>query len=51
MGEKKYAYRILAGKTEGRRLKRRWDSRINLDLKDMGYEGVDWINLALDKDK
>jgi len=35
-GQKKIAYKILAGKTEGRRLKRRWDSRFNLDLKDMG---------------
>jgi hypothetical protein len=36
MGEKKNAYRILVGNTEGRKPKPRWDNIFNLDLKDMG---------------
>jgi hypothetical protein len=28
----------------------RWEDNIKMDLKDMRWEGVGWINLALDRD-
>jgi hypothetical protein len=46
MGERTGAYRILVGKYEGKRphggLKREDD--INMDLKEIGWNGVDWID-------
>jgi hypothetical protein len=50
MGESRFAYRILVGKTEGKRLlgrpRRRWKDNINLDLQEMGCGVMDWIDLA-----
>jgi hypothetical protein len=44
------AYRILAesseGKTPLRRPRHRWEGDIKIDLKEIGWEGVDWIHLA-----
>jgi hypothetical protein len=40
----------LVGKTEGKRLigrpRRRWENGIGMDLRQMGFGGVDWIRLA-----
>jgi hypothetical protein len=51
MEEKRNAYRILVGKLEGkrplRRPRRRWMDNIKIDLKD----GMDWIDLAQDRDQ
>jgi hypothetical protein len=45
---------MLAGKCEGiiplGIIKSRWDDNIRMDLKETRCEGVDWINLAQDKD-
>jgi hypothetical protein len=49
-GEKKNAYRILAGKSEGkrplRRPRRRWVDNIKMALREIGWHGVDWIDLV-----
>jgi hypothetical protein len=51
MGETRNAYRILVGKPEGkgplgRRRRRRVDN-IKMDLREIGWDGMDWIELAL----
>jgi hypothetical protein len=49
--EMKNVYRFLVGKPEGNRpfwgLRNRWED-ISMNLKETGYEGVDWIHLAQD---
>jgi hypothetical protein len=50
MGEKRNAYRILVGNPEGRRPKHRWVDNIKMDLREIGWDGGDWINLAQDRD-
>jgi hypothetical protein len=49
MGEKRYAYRMLVGKPEERRPLgrpgRRWVDNIKIDLREIGWDGVDWIDL------
>jgi len=53
MGEIRYAYKILVGKPKGGRtlgrLRPRW-KEIRMDLRGIGWEGVDWIHLAQDRD-
>jgi hypothetical protein len=56
MGAKRNAYRILVGKQEGKTLlerpRRRWeDNNIRMDLRETGWGGMDWTNLALDRDQ
>jgi hypothetical protein len=54
MGEKN-AYRILVGKPEGKRPlgrpRRRWVDNIKMDLRERGWDGVDWIDMAQDRDQ
>jgi hypothetical protein len=53
MGEKRNAYRLLVGETEGKRLLGRsrcgWVDNIKMDRGKIGW-GVDWIDLAQDRD-
>jgi hypothetical protein len=55
MGGKRGAYRILVGRPEGRRPlgrpRRRWEDNIKMDLQDMGCGGMDWTELAQDRDR
>jgi hypothetical protein len=55
MGEKRDVDRILVGKPEGKRQlgrpRRRWEDNIKINLRDIGWGGMDWIDLAEDKDQ
>jgi hypothetical protein len=55
MGERRNAYRILVGNPEGRkplgRPRRRWVDNIKMDLREVGWDDRDWIDLAQDKDR
>jgi hypothetical protein len=48
MGERRCVYRILVGKPEGKR--RTWEHNIKMGLQEVGCGGMDWIELARDKD-
>jgi hypothetical protein len=54
-GEGIGAYRALVGKPEGRRPlgrpRRRWEDNIKIDLREVGWGGADWIDLAQDRDR
>ncbi|KAJ4452011.1 hypothetical protein ANN_03524 [Periplaneta americana] len=55
IGESRNAYRVLVGRPEGKRPlgrpRRRWEDNIKMDLREVGYDGRDWINLAQDRDQ
>jgi hypothetical protein len=55
IGEKRNAYRLLVGKPVGKRPlgrpRRRWVDNIRMDLGEMGWGDVDWIGLALDRNR
>jgi hypothetical protein len=55
MGEKMDACRVLEGKPEGKRLggrpRRRREHNIKMSLREIGLGGMDWIDLAQDKDQ
>jgi DNA-binding transcriptional regulator PaaX len=51
--KKRNSYRILMGKSEGKRSvrRRRWEDNIKLDLKEIGYGDMVRIVVALDRDQ
>jgi hypothetical protein len=55
MGKKRNAYKILMGKPEGKRplgiCRRRWENNINRDRSEIRWGGMDWIDLAQNKDQ
>jgi len=55
MGERRGAYRAFVGKPEGRRPlgrpRHRWEVNIKMDGQEVGWGGMDWIDLAQDRDR
>jgi hypothetical protein len=53
MGEGIGAYKVLVGRPEGKRPlgrpRRRWEDNIKMDLRDIGIDGANWIQLAQDR--
>jgi hypothetical protein len=54
MGEKRNAYMILVG-TEGKwplgRRRRSWVANIRMDIREVRWNGVEWIDVAQDRDQ
>ena len=54
MGERRGLYLVLVGKPEGKRplgrRRHRWEDNIKMDLQEVGCGGMDWIELAQDRD-
>jgi hypothetical protein len=50
MGEGRGVYRVLVGRPEGKRPlgrhRRRWEDNIKMDLREIGIDGANWIQLA-----
>jgi len=55
VGESRIVYRVLVGKSEEKRPlespKRKWEDNIKMDLQEVGFEGMDWIDVAQDRDR
>jgi hypothetical protein len=55
MGKGRGVYRVLVGKPEGKRPlgrpRRRWENNIKTVLQEVGCRGMDWIELAQDRDR
>jgi hypothetical protein len=53
MGEERKVYKVSVGKPEGKRPlgrpRHRWENGISMDLREIGWESVDWIHLAQDR--
>jgi hypothetical protein len=54
-GEESKVYKVLVGKPEGRRAlgrpRHRWEDMIRMNLREIGWESVEWIQLAQDRDR
>ena len=54
MGQGRGVYRVLVGKSEGKRPmgrpRRRWEDNIKMDLQEVGGDFGDWMELAQDRD-
>jgi hypothetical protein len=53
MGEGRGVYRVLVGRSEGKRPlgrpRRRWEGNIKMDIREIGIDGRNWIQLAQDR--
>jgi len=54
-GERKGVYRVLVGKLERKRLlwrpRHRWEDNIKMDLQEVRFGGMGWIDLAEDRNR
>jgi hypothetical protein len=54
-GEKRIAYRTLVGKPEGKRPlgrpRHRWMDNIKMDLREIGWDVINWIDVGQDRDQ
>jgi hypothetical protein len=54
VGKRRGVYRVLVGKPEGKRPlgrpMRRWEDNIKTELQEVGCGGIDWTELAYDRD-
>jgi len=52
MGDRRGAYRVLVGRSEGRRPlgkpRHKWNNNIKMDFLEVGW-GTDWLDLVQDK--
>ena len=55
MGERRGIYRFLVGHSEGKSplgiCRLRWEDKNKMDLQEVGCGGMDWIQLAQDRDR
>jgi hypothetical protein len=55
MGKMRNVYKISVGKPEGKRplgrCRSRWEDNIRVDLKEIGWDCLDWMHLAQDRDQ
>ena len=55
MEQSRNAYRVLVGRPEGKRpsgrSRRRWEDNIKMNLRDVGCDPGEWIDLAEDRDQ
>jgi hypothetical protein len=55
MGEGRESIRILVGRPDGRRPlgkpRCRWEDDIKMDLQEVGWDGVAWIDVVHDRDR
>ena len=55
MEERRGTYRVLVGKPRGSRPlgrpRRRWEDNIKIDLREVGRGGMDWIDMAQDRNR
>ena len=55
MGERRGLYRVLVAKPERKRQlgrpRHKWEDNIKIDFQEVGWVGVDWIDVAEDKDR
>ena len=53
--ERRGVYRVLVGKPDKKsplkRPRHRWEDNIKMDLQEVGYEGMNWLELAEDRDR
>jgi hypothetical protein len=53
MGEERGVYRVLVGRPKGKRPlgkpRRMWEDNIKMDLREIGIDGTNWIQLAQDR--
>jgi hypothetical protein len=54
MGEKRNAYKIFVGKSQVKRSlarpRRRWVNNIKMNIRGIGWDAMDWIDLAVDRE-